>query len=86
MLWLKKQQNNTKTKKKALILNLNDYQLKTANGFLHKELQNLTIFTSNGQVSYLEAGVILSLIKSVPAPLLPHLASFKSKLNINKMT
>jgi len=69
-----------------LIPNLNDYQLKIANVFLHKELQNLTIFTLDCQVSYLEVGVILLLIESVPALLLPSLANFKSKLNINKMT
>jgi hypothetical protein len=56
-------------KKKALIPNLNDYQLKTANVFLHKKLQKLTIFTLNCQVSYLEVGVILLLIKSDPCPL-----------------
>jgi hypothetical protein len=56
-------------KKKALIPNLNDYQLKTTNVFLHKKLQKLTIFTLNCQVSYLEVGVILLLIKSDPCPL-----------------
>jgi len=75
----------TQKLKNLLIPNLNNYQLKTTNRFWQKKkLQNLTIFTSNGHVSCLEAGVILSVTKSALASLLPPWANLKSMFNVRK--
>jgi len=52
-LKLKKQQNNTKTKKKKIDSQPKKLLTQNNRRVSHKGLQNLTIFTSNGEVLYL---------------------------------